>query len=152
MIKTKHAPFKSIWKQHRLLLLIIGVLIAIAAALLVWHELSAQQDRAKDAKEYAAFIEESDALIQKLTKERKEREAAALKEQQAAEIAEQARQNPEAPPLNARSGQCNHSGKHADPTRIDVVVNKKHCMQPLSFAPTDLVVSNGATLSAKAVD
>jgi len=47
---------------------------------------------------------------------------------------------------------CNIGGGHADPTLIDVVVNKKHCMQPLTFAPTDLVTVNGATLSAKASD
>jgi D-alanyl-D-alanine carboxypeptidase len=45
---------------------------------------------------------------------------------------------------------CNSSTTHNNPASIDVIVNKKHCIQPLTFAPTDLVTSNGATLKSEA--
>ena len=47
---------------------------------------------------------------------------------------------------------CNSASTHNNPSSIDVVVNKKHCMQPLGYAPGDLVTANGATLSAQAID
>lgn len=47
---------------------------------------------------------------------------------------------------------CNSATTHTNPATIDVMVNKKHCLTPLSFAPSDLVTSHGATLSAKAID
>lgn len=50
------------------------------------------------------------------------------------------------------SKSCNNDTTHADPTSIDVIVNKKHCIQPVTYAPTDLVTVRGATLSAKAID
>ena len=45
---------------------------------------------------------------------------------------------------------CNSSTTHNDPTSIDVMVNKKHCLIPIDYAPTDLVSMDGATISAKA--
>lgn len=47
---------------------------------------------------------------------------------------------------------CRVSSAHADPSTIAILVNKKHCMQPLTYEPTDLVSAYGATLSAKAID
>jgi D-alanyl-D-alanine carboxypeptidase len=47
---------------------------------------------------------------------------------------------------------CNRSAVHADPSSIDVVVNKKHCVSPLTYQPADLVTVHGATLSVKAAD
>lgn len=41
---------------------------------------------------------------------------------------------------------------HDTLSSIDVVVNKKHHLQPLGYEPSDLVTSNGATLSRKAID
>jgi len=47
---------------------------------------------------------------------------------------------------------CNTANSHNIPASIDILVNKKHCLQPLTFTPTDLVTSNGATLSSKALN
>ena len=44
---------------------------------------------------------------------------------------------------------CAISGSHGNPNAIDVVVNKKHCFNPIDFAPSDLVTVYGATISAK---
>jgi D-alanyl-D-alanine carboxypeptidase len=45
---------------------------------------------------------------------------------------------------------CNTSTTHNNPANIDVLVNKKHCLIPLSYYPTDLLSADGAILSAKA--
>lgn len=50
------------------------------------------------------------------------------------------------------SKMCNTATSHNDPSLIDVLVNKKHCIQPITFEPSDLVATNGATVSAKAAD
>lgn len=50
------------------------------------------------------------------------------------------------------STSCNSSEKHMDAHSIDVVVNKKHCIQPLTFTPDNLITVYGATLTAEAAD
>ena len=50
------------------------------------------------------------------------------------------------------STSCNNASAHINPTLVDVLVNKRHCIQPLTYVPGDLVTVYGATLSAKASD
>jgi len=45
---------------------------------------------------------------------------------------------------------CNTSTAHNNPASIDVVVNKKHCIQPLTYVPA-LATSHGATLSTQII-
>ena len=46
---------------------------------------------------------------------------------------------------------CNASKTHNNPASIDVVVNKKNCIQPVTYAPNDLVdIGGGFYLSEKA--
>lgn len=83
-----------------------------------------------------------------------EKKAAAVKAKQeaAAKItADQATTATDATATTIDSSTCNTSPSHKNPESIDVVVNKKHCMQPVTYVPSDLVTSNGATLSAKAI-
>lgn len=53
-------------------------------------------------------------------------------------------------PLTVTSA-CNNTVKHNNPASIDVLVNKKHCLIPESYVPSNLVSNNGVTLSAKAM-
>ena len=82
--------------------------------------------------------------------------AAALKAQQEAAAAQAvADQSKNATSQTASildSSACNNSTTHNNPSNIDVLVNKKHCLQPLAFAPSDLVYIAGTSfkLSAKA--
>lgn len=61
---------------------------------------------------------------------------------------------PIAPPISAtiaitpKPAAINH---HDDPTKIDVLVNKKHPLKPLNFVP-DLVTIDGATLQPEAAN
>jgi len=45
---------------------------------------------------------------------------------------------------------CNTSTTHNNPASIDVVVNKKHCIQPLTYVPV-LATSHGATLNTQII-
>jgi D-alanyl-D-alanine carboxypeptidase len=45
---------------------------------------------------------------------------------------------------------CFEGSGHADPTSVTVVVNKRHCMQPLNYEPAALATVYGATLSKQA--
>lgn len=94
-------------------------------------------ERATEKKEQERFEEEKKAKEAAEAETRKKAEEAATKSQQQA--------NPE-----LSGGSCNQSNSHNNPASIDVMVNKKHCLQPLSFAPPDLVTTHGATISAKA--
>ncbi len=78
-------------------------------------------------------------------------EAKALQEEAASRAAEQAKHGSASDALSMDSKACNTATSHNDPSSIDVVVNKKHCIQPLSFSPSDLSTSQGATLSSKAM-
>jgi len=78
-------------------------------------------------------------------------EAKAAREKAANEAADAARTANESTVSTINSSACNTASSHSTPANIDVLVNKKHCLQPLSYAPGDLVTSNGATLSAKAI-
>ena len=78
-------------------------------------------------------------------------EAKAAREKAANEAADAARTANESTVSTINSSACNTASSHSNPANIDVLVNKKHCLQPLSYAPGDLVTSNGATLSAKAI-
>ena len=45
---------------------------------------------------------------------------------------------------------CNHAREHNDPARIDVLVNKQHCLKPLTYAPSDLASDTEVTLRREA--
>ena len=47
---------------------------------------------------------------------------------------------------------CNHARQHNDPTKPDVLVNKQHCIKPLSFVPDNLVADSEVTLARPAYD
>ncbi len=50
----------------------------------------------------------------------------------------------------AAKSSCNSSTVHADPNQIDVIANKKHCLNPLRYVPKDLVQVNKAWLRKEA--
>lgn len=88
---------------------------------------------------------------EKLAAIEKARQEAAAKE--AAELAAQlAASGSDAGSTTIDSTSCTSSTQYADPSQANVIVNKKHCIQPLGYAPADLVTVNGATLSAKAAN
>lgn len=138
---------KRFLHRHLVSILIIVVALGATAGWITWYNtVTDQQVNAQtqtttktqqEAKEIAATYQAKKAA------ELKAQQEAAAK--QAAEEAKSGSSSAADPKV------CNASTTHNNPASIDVVVNKKHCMQPLGYIPSDLVTSRGATLSAKAI-
>ena len=147
-------------RRHRLSLIIIGAALIASAGFTYWyHDVKAaeittiQAESTKKAAEMDKKITilKAEAAAKKVAAEKAAAEKKAAEEAAAKEAARLAALQTEdtTAPINAAS--CNASTSHNNPNSLDVVVNKKHCMQPLNFVPGDLVTSRGATLSAKAM-
>ncbi len=130
-----------------------GCLMSIAVGILVFLTLysnSVTQKVTVDSNTQNTLAVETAKQVEDI----KARKAAELKAQQEAEAkaaAESARSSLGSDTTSVDSLKCNRASSHKNPNEIDVLVNKKHCLQPVTFAPNDLVTSNGATLSAKAI-
>ncbi len=130
---------------------IIGGLIAVTACLNWYMIANAQQRIASNKAELSTKLQKLDDEIA-ATKVRKAAEAEARRIAEAKETAQTVIDTPEAEADTIDATSCNSSTTHNIASAIDVVVNKKHCIQPLTYAPGDLVTVHGATLSAKAAD
>ncbi len=145
---TKFERTRRFFRRHWLVVAVILALSAGSLATIQWFtstiEASTAQRRADAAREIAALDETLKQIIA-----RKEAEEKARKLAEATQTAEVIRQNPAQAATTVNPASCNVSGVRSDPSDIGVMVNKKHCIQPLSYVPSDLVTLRGATISAK---
>lgn len=123
--------------------LALGVVVNIIFNLVTDAELARRQDSLNQ------YLEEADIQIKETTAERLAREEARKKA--AHELAERAAVG-NISTEGIDSTVCAATRHHIDPDKLDVVVNKQHCIQPLSYEPSDLAVSNGAKLRRVAID
>lgn len=86
---------------------------------------------------------ESEKVLAKLIKADKKRRAEEAAKRKAAELAAQQAGQVVTP------ADCAISGAHGNPNQIDVVINKKHCFNPINFVPSDLVSYQGYLVSNK---
>lgn len=135
-------------KGHWVTFAISGVAILATFILNVWLVQTSELAIAKNALANTQSLARLDAKIQE-TKDRKTAEAQAAQEAGHMQAAEAAK-NGTSSTLDSKL--CNNATTHANPSAIDVLVNKQHCIQPLTFVPGDLVAVYGATLSAKAIE
>jgi len=141
-------------RKNKTSLPISGVII-LAAVLLcgigngaLWYVKSAEiNDLTERTKE---FVEKSDQQIAVIAVRKAEEKL--MQEAAAKHAAEQAVTGDGLIAGAIDSKACNTASSHAVPSSIDVVVNKKHCIQPVTYVPSDLVDINGVTLSAKAAE
>lgn len=120
----------------------------------LWFLQAKNAEITRSEQESTQALARMDAQLKEIEAQKEAERAAALKEQQEAAAAKAAEQAKNADASNANtidSRACNTATSHTNPASIDVMVNKKHCIQPLSYAPADLVTSHGATLSKKAM-
>lgn len=138
---------------------IAALVIATTIGLVVFLQLAAQRHAKQQAIDHAQ-LQKLDQTIARLKKQRAERIAAEKKaaEEKARQEAEAARQAEVAQNLkDQQAGKvvtpkgCAAADAHSDPTSISIVINKKRCFSPIDFTPPDLIETQGATLSAKAV-
>lgn len=134
-------------KKHFVSIAMLCVASVVSVSFIYWHHTSTQAVVAKNVAHIKALTREVDAQLQAI----KERKIAEEKAAAAKAAADQSiiRGVDGASALDSKI--CNASSAHTNPAEIDVMVNKKHCIQPLTFVPNDLVTANGATLSAKAI-
>ena len=144
----------NIFKTHKIAVIIIISLVMITGVGIgVFYYLS-EQSIAQQKEDHAAHMKELDRQheqIKKQVAERKAAEEAAKKkaaEEKARKEAESKKSGATAKAPKAKN--CKADDAHSNPNSIAVVVNKKRCFSPLSFAPSDLTTVNGATISAKA--
>lgn len=154
MRKPVRHGFRGLIRRHLVSIIIIFVLLVGTAGFLYWHTAAAEVNIAtiqkNSASQSAAVDTQIKAILAKKAAELKAKQVAAAKI-----AAEQAQTANDATATSVDSSTCNTSKTHNDPASIDVVVNKKHCMQPVTYVPGDLVSvidSNGSSypLSAKA--
>lgn len=129
---------------------IIVVAVAVSAGSIYWNTAQANTYIASVQQESTKELAKIDTQI-KQTLTRKAAELKAKQEAAAKDAAEKAITADETTATTIDSTACNTAKTHNNPGSIDVVVNKKHCIQPVTFAPSDLVdIGGGFLLSAKA--
>lgn len=140
--KLRHQR-NQVWGINVLAVVIVLGVSSAGTVLFFHNERSTQQSESVQASS-AAFIKDVDIKIEQI-KEKKRQIALATR------TAERVISDPfNLDDIDPYS--CNRLTEHADPSKIDVFVNKKHCVRPLDFEPSDLVSVNGTMISQKAAD
>ncbi|MDB5176369.1 MAG: putative Serine-type D-Ala-D-Ala carboxypeptidase [Candidatus Saccharibacteria bacterium] len=140
-------------KKRRILLIVIAVALLVFGGVFGAVEYYGNQAIAKQQSESKDQLAKMDAKIIELKKKASEMKAKEEAEKKAAEQSASA----EAALTAQQLGQivtpigCAIKGTHGNPSSIDVVINKKHCFNPIDFIPGDLTSFNGYVVSAKIV-
>lgn len=138
--------------RHRLLLIIMAIVLLLfssgLSAVLYFGNQSIARQQAESATKLAAMDKKIAEIkvkkaAEKKAKEEAERKAAAQKAAADAALADQ-QVGKVVTPVG-----CAASGAHGNPAAINVVINKKHCFNPIDFVPPDLTSYSGYVMSAK---
>lgn len=118
---------------------------------LVWYSLYTDSRIAQIERQQEAMIDDANRLLAEALERARLKEQARQAQLAASNAAEQAKMARTAEDVRViDSAACNTASEHNDPSRSDVLVNKTHCLQPLTYEPNDLVTVYGAIISAKA--
>lgn len=143
-------PKKHVIRRHAIIVILIPLLITACAGFIYWFTSSTEASIASSKEAFATQLEQDDKTIKQILA-RKAAELQAKQQAEAKDSADKAATATNSTAGTIDSATCNRSTVRNNPAEIDVIVNKKHCIQPLTFIPNDLVSSRGATLSAKAI-
>lgn len=150
MHKPARHRFENSIKRKRFSIGIIFIATVTLSGILYLHVNNTQayitQIEQASATELTAMNEKiKDILIKKAAERNATQEAAAKKTADQSAVANVSTAG------SIDSTTCNTATSNKDPSAIDVVVNKKHCMQPVTYVPDDLVeIGNGFLLSKQA--
>jgi D-alanyl-D-alanine carboxypeptidase len=143
--------FKNYLKKHWITLLVTAIAVIAAATFLYIYNNNQSAQIRENQTAAALKTQQTNAYVTKTLADK------AAKIKQLAQIAaakaaaEQSKNATVATATTIDSSLCNAAAVHNNPANIDVLVNKKHCLMPLSFTPNDLVPIYGSfLLSAKA--
>lgn len=129
LTRSRHSPL-------RIILPIVGIgglLVAAGLLLPVEQQRASEQRRSDQLAAEARQIRDAErARIARVKSDRDTADARALDAVQASVASAQSITGRKLP---TKSAQCNDLTRHYDPARADVLVNKRHCLTPLNFAP-----------------
>lgn len=150
MRKVAHERTPNALYRHRISFIIIAAAVIATSSILVWYT-TTTNTTIKATQANTATKSAADDIKIKAIKAKKAAELQAKQEADAKLAADQAQTATNETASTVDSTRCNTARTHIDPGAIDVVVNKKHCVQPVTFVPNDLVaIGGGYVLSAKA--
>jgi D-alanyl-D-alanine carboxypeptidase len=131
-------------RKRRTFLIIITVVVLLFDGLLGGMKYYYGQQLQKQQADAAVVQKKLDDQIATIkAKKAAEKKAAAQKAASDAALASQLRGQVVTP------AGCAINGAHGNPNEINVIINKKHCFNPINFVPSDLVSYNGYLISAK---
>lgn len=134
---------KRFARAHRLLLIFLAVILPAGIILNIFMIIRADQELARSQSVSTTSLAAMDKTLAKLKADKAAKDAAAKKkteEDAAAKSKAAATADPIAVPADG--------GAHSNPASIDVVVNKKHPINPINYAPSLQTVSCGGNGSA----
>ena len=153
MPKLSTRQLHSFISSHLILIAVVLISMAFCAGFILWYSTTKNTEMATINRNTRILVNQLDSKISAM---KAAKIAAVLKAQQdeAAKItAQNAITATDTMISSVDSSSCNSSSVHKDPSTIDVIVNKKHCIQPVAFIPNDLVsIGDGFLLSAKAAN
>lgn len=137
-------------KTNRLFISILCVTLLFFACALGSVYYFGNQTIAKQQAETTENFEKLDNDIARIKREVAEKKAAAEKAAKQKAASDEALKSQLQGDIVTPAG-CAATGAHSDPNKIDVVINKKRCLNPINFTPVDLAIFNGFTVSAKII-
>lgn len=152
--KLRNGYLRSRLKKHRLVILICFLAITLAGSLIYYFWISTNSAVARTEQQVKQMQQEGDKAIAKaLEAKRLATEEEAKKAVAAKAAAEQSiSANAGVEPSVINSTDCRFTSSHSNPGSILVLVNKKNCIQPVSFVPSRLVTIYNATLVPEAAE
>ncbi len=143
---------QGFFRRHWLVFAIVAALLLIDGGLLYYLQQKDIQDTKHRNEEHSRQMAAADATIKRLKQEKIERARKAEEEakKKAAEEEAQRKAQAAAKPAGAVATPTNCGVDN--PASITVVINKKHCFNPLSWAPSDLVSVGGYPMRAEAAN
>ena len=139
---------RYVYRPSLATLICIGVGLLCAASI-IWYWQAVESDiRATEARTDAFRVSTDQQIVAVKAHREQERRA----DEAARAMADRAASGNVSVDAMGDATICNRGAVHTDPMQLDIIVNKKHCIQPIDFAPSDLVTVHGATLRAPAAE
>lgn len=139
-------------KKRRTILIVLAVVLIVFGGTLGTIEYYGNQAIATQQSHSKSLLATYDKQIAATKSKKKAAEEAAAKAAAQKAAADAALTDQQAGKVVTLAG-CAIDGKsaHQNPAAIDVVVNKKHCFNPIDFVPGDLSSYDGYVMSAKII-
>lgn len=143
---------RGFFRRHWLVLALVAALLLIDGGILYYMQQKDIQDTKYRDEEHSKQMAAADATIKRLKQEKIERARKAEEEakKKAAEEEAQRKAAATAKPTGTAAASANCGVDN--PASITVVINKKHCFTPLSWAPGDLASVGGYPMRAEAAN